>query len=468
MPTVFISYSHQDEVWKDKLAKHLSVLEREGLLDIWDDRKIGVGEEWLGDIEAAIDRATVALLLISVNFLNSRFILTTEIPRLLQRRHEAELAVIPVILHPCLWKEVKWLSRLQARPVDGKPLSSYKGHQREEELAKIALEVLQAIRVERMDLDRTRDLFERKDDFLNRVEIICRLREIGTEVERVRAKGLIGNYLRVWRTTGEIPDPYPVGAIEHGLSRESLGAFLDEVDKEFRKEDSRLPFVLVYSGETAPESLVREAAKRRVRLERFTDYQRLIDFRRYIGSQTTKLAQDTIYPPKLYVPQRIRYLFGHDEEENSNALATVQEWLSSPSGRFLVLLGDFGTGKTFLLHELARCMGEQEGGLVPIFLQMRSLEKGRDLNSLLAQHFSQDWVEGFTPGRFRYMLEQGRVVLLFDGFDELALRVTFDRATEHFDTLLQAAAGAAKVVVTSRRQHFLSDEQVKTMLAEKA
>ena len=47
------------------------------------------------------------------------------------------------------------------------------------------------------------------------------------------------------------------------------------------------------------------------------------------------------------------------------------------------------------------------------------------------------------------------MALLFDGFDELALRVTYDRATEHFETVLQAAAGHAKVVVTSRTQHFL-------------
>ena len=68
---------------------------------------------------------------------------------------------------------------------------------------------------------------------------------------------------------------------------------------------------------------------------------------------------------------------------------------------------------------------------------------------------------------FRYMLDQGQVVLLFDGFDELALRVTYERAAEHFDTLLEAASGLARVVVTSRRQHFLSDQKVKLAMYEK-
>lgn len=466
MPSVFISYSHKDEVWKDRLAKQLGVLEKEGLLDVWNDRKIGVGYEWLTEIEFAINRATVAVLLISADFLTSKFILQKEIPQLLERRAGKGLAIFPLILQPCVWEEVGWLAPLQARPRDGRPLSSFRAHRREEELAKIAKEVLQLTREDGF-ARRGRELPDRGGDFLKRVEDVCRLREGSAEVERVRSTGLLGNYLRVWRMTGGIPDPYPVAAVEHGISRETLRTFLDEVDSEFRQEDSRLPFVLVYDGEAAPESLIREAAVRRVRLERFADYQRLIDFRSYLEKQTEKLTADPIYPPQLYVSQRMRYQLGDDEEETSDALAKVEEWLASPNGRLVVILGDFGTGKTFLLHELARRMGSRNGGLVPILLQMRSLEKGRDLSSLLAQHFSQDWVEDFTPGRFRYMLAHGHIALLFDGFDELALRVTYERATQHFDTLLQAATGAAKVVVTSRRQHFLSDQQVKTALTEK-
>src|SRR4029453_18964520 len=67
---------------------------------------------------------------------------------------------------------------------------------------------------------------------------------------------------------------------------------------------------------------------------------------------------------------------------------------------------------------------------------------------------------------FRYMLEQGRIALLFDGFDELALRVTYSRAADHLRTLIEAASGDARVVVTSRTQHFLLDQQIKTALYE--
>lgn len=42
-PTIFISYSHDDEDWKEKFVTQLAVLERQGHLDIWNDDRIEAG-----------------------------------------------------------------------------------------------------------------------------------------------------------------------------------------------------------------------------------------------------------------------------------------------------------------------------------------------------------------------------------------------------------------------------------------
>src|SRR6185312_9244931 len=465
MPTVFLSYSHADEAWKDRLQSQLKVLE----VDCWDDRRIEGGADWFGEIQEAMARASIALLLISADFLTSEFILSTEIPTLLERRVREGLPVIPVIVGECPWKHVPWLKGIQARPKDGQALSGFAENRCSEELSRIAVEVSNTLaNVKARDPVRVRELRRLADSFLDRAEAVCRLREPEAEIHRYPGIGEAGGYLRVLRRVGAIRDMYPVGAIEHGLSRESYEIFRTEIDAPYRRHDPGLISHLVYGGEPAPADLVAEASSQRVYLVSFIEYQGLIDFRTYLSRQTAKLAADPIYPPRLYVPQRMRTLslVGQEDAESEDALAQMREWLDSPHGRFLVLLGDFGTGKTFLLHELARRMGEAEGGLVPILLQMRSLEKGRTLDALLAQHFAQEGMEGFSPAKFRYMLEQGRIALLFDGFDELALRVTYAKAADHFATLLQAANGNAKVVLTSRRQHFLSESQVKTALAQ--
>jgi hypothetical protein len=54
-------------------------------LDLWDDSKIGPGELWDKEIEAALAQTKVALLLVSKNFLESRYIRTSELPYFLQK-----------------------------------------------------------------------------------------------------------------------------------------------------------------------------------------------------------------------------------------------------------------------------------------------------------------------------------------------------------------------------------------------
>lgn len=144
MPTkksVFISYSHLDEDWKGRVASHLKVLGIDDELEIWDDRRIEKGDDWLPEIRAAMDRAAVAVLLISKGFLTSRFIQGTEVPHLLKRRREEGLRVIPLFVRPCAWQAVDWLAAIQGGPKDGKTLSEHRKPQAEKILADLALEI---------------------------------------------------------------------------------------------------------------------------------------------------------------------------------------------------------------------------------------------------------------------------------------------------------------------------------------
>ncbi|MCP3963499.1 MAG: TIR domain-containing protein, partial [bacterium] len=121
-PKVFISYSHADEAWKDLLVKQLKVLELEDVLEVWDDRRIAAGDDWLPAIEEEMARARVALFLVSADFLTSEFIRKKEVPELMERR-SGGLRVIPVIVDSCPWRRVAWLAAMQCRPKDGKALA---------------------------------------------------------------------------------------------------------------------------------------------------------------------------------------------------------------------------------------------------------------------------------------------------------------------------------------------------------
>lgn len=122
---IFISYSHKDEKFKNELVTMLDGLQRRGIVDTWQDRRIEPGDEWNKSIQDAMNECDLALLLVSPDYIASRFIQKEEQPKLLQRRKEMQLRVIPIILRPCTWKSEPILKELQALPTDGKTIIKF-------------------------------------------------------------------------------------------------------------------------------------------------------------------------------------------------------------------------------------------------------------------------------------------------------------------------------------------------------
>jgi len=95
---VFISYSRDDEEWLRRLQVFLTPAFRAGRLKFWDDTNIRMGDSWRAEIQAAIDRARVAVLLVSPNFLISEFIATDEFPKILQAARRDGLKIVWILL----------------------------------------------------------------------------------------------------------------------------------------------------------------------------------------------------------------------------------------------------------------------------------------------------------------------------------------------------------------------------------
>lgn len=121
---VFFSYSHQDEGLRNELEKHLSLLKRQGVIDIWSDHRIGPGEEFGGEIDQHLESADILLLLVSPDFLNSDYCYDIEMTRAMERHERRDARVIPVILRPCDWQGAPF-GKLKAIPTDGKPVTKH-------------------------------------------------------------------------------------------------------------------------------------------------------------------------------------------------------------------------------------------------------------------------------------------------------------------------------------------------------
>ena len=139
--SLFVSYSHKDEDYKNYVISHLGVAEKQGLLRTWNDRRIKGGGYWREEIETALVESKIAILLISRHALTSDFILNEEVSTLLRRRDQEGLVTYPIVIRACDWDAVEWLKAMNLRPTDGKPLARFSLDRRDEVMAGISREI---------------------------------------------------------------------------------------------------------------------------------------------------------------------------------------------------------------------------------------------------------------------------------------------------------------------------------------
>jgi hypothetical protein len=141
---VFISYSHQDKTWLGELMRYMAPLRRSHTLKVWSDRDIPPGANWLPEIETALVRAKVAVLLASPAFLSSSFIMERELPIILEARARGELTVIWFAVKAYMY-DMTPLKDIQAAHNPALPLDRLDETAKQDVLMKIVRQVAEAL-----------------------------------------------------------------------------------------------------------------------------------------------------------------------------------------------------------------------------------------------------------------------------------------------------------------------------------
>ena len=138
---LFISYSHLDRSWLERLRKHLKRLENRHGLQRWDDSRLQAGDLWREEIEQALARAKVALLLVSPDFLASDFIDGVELPPLFKAAEREGLKILWVLLRPAYWESHEDLAKYQRVIPRRRAVSLLSDAEQDEAMVQIAKEI---------------------------------------------------------------------------------------------------------------------------------------------------------------------------------------------------------------------------------------------------------------------------------------------------------------------------------------
>jgi len=99
---VFVSYSHANPDWRDKLLLLLKPFVRQGRLQVWADPDpyIRTGDIWRRTIDEALARTRVGVVLLTPDLLASDFVAEVEVPSLLRAAHARDLILVVVPIEP--------------------------------------------------------------------------------------------------------------------------------------------------------------------------------------------------------------------------------------------------------------------------------------------------------------------------------------------------------------------------------
>ena len=179
--TIFFCYAHEDKALLNKLKTHLKLLQREHLIDFWDDRDINAGSEWEKEISEHLNTAQIILLLVSPDFLASDYCYGTEMKRAMERHERGEAYVIPIILRPVFWRTSPF-GKLQALPMNAKPVVSSAWNNWDEAFLNVAVGIRKV--VEQLNFSTSLNLQNliiqnlTDQERLNRVAILTRLHKL--------------------------------------------------------------------------------------------------------------------------------------------------------------------------------------------------------------------------------------------------------------------------------------------------
>jgi 3',5'-cyclic AMP phosphodiesterase CpdA len=300
-------------------------------------------------------------------------------------------------------------------------------------------------------------------DFISEVESVTRA-DLGGDVAIVR-KVMYEPRLDYLLASKPKAPARCVGVVHGALTTETLDAFDDKVFGPLRPRGA-IDLMIVHHGPDDPA--LRAAAKNRgVFVKTWTEYNDLLDPSAYRTWLLGELDRDTLYPQKLYLPQRFRSINrygGASTTVGNDLLDVVYDAMIGEEGRFALVLGEAGFGKSFLVRRLAhRMLSNDRVAVSPIVVYLRERDKRETLDSMISAALIPSGAS-FQSDRFQHSLRAGSLALLVDGYDEFAVRVGYANAAAQLRTFLDAMQGRARILLTTRPGHFRSTDEVTSKL----
>jgi predicted NACHT family NTPase len=207
------------------------------------------------------------------------------------------------------------------------------------------------------------------------------------------------------------------------------------------------------------------------------------DFSSYLNwleAEVKRQEIDTLYVPlactKDEIDPKTKHSLGKSRYDQRNGWIDryINTWLDDPAKEHLSILGEFGTGKTwFVLHYAWEAVQEyrhaqkkgKELPRLPLVIPLRDYAKAVSVESLFSEFFFRKHDVGLPNYKaFEQLNRMGKLLLIFDGFDEMAAKVDRQKMINNFWELAKVVVPGSKAILTCRTEHFPEAKEGRDLL----
>lgn len=116
---LYISFVNEDLTAFKKFRKHLSLLEQQGMVEIWSKEDLRPGLSESAEMKRQLNQADIILFLVSIELLTNPDTRKIELKVALERVKEDNTPVVPVLYRRCTWSLTP-LGQFAPSPKNGK------------------------------------------------------------------------------------------------------------------------------------------------------------------------------------------------------------------------------------------------------------------------------------------------------------------------------------------------------------
>ncbi len=186
----------------------------------------------------------------------------------------------------------------------------------------------------------------------------------------------------------------------------------------------------------------------------------------YVESLTSIVEKNRL--PELYVDLSCykQEIYERENEISKDRYPSldiyIDYWLKERGKMHISLLGEFGNGKTwfcrhYAYRQLEHYFENPAHERLPLLITLRDFTKAMTAQQLINDALLEQYRLPFVGSAFEVFQEmnrRGKLLLILDGFDEMAKQVDYQTVVDNFWELAKLVAENSKVILTSRTEYF--------------